>query len=460
LPDPLSNIEDRIGFDPPHEYVNAFMQRESWSPDLAAYDPDLWINAIKVGYEAGNPSRNPYDSALRPLDRRQTGVITALAQQYGLCTSWRASVPSSTWPNRFFFHAATCGGCYDGPTTWQMLAQNFDFPLGTVFDSLTKGGRKWKVFYGGGLPPQVFSLKGMRDRWWSDFSHIGHFADELRGGQYDADYTFIEPNYDALFKYKDGNSQHPCASFAAGEALVRYVYESIRSSPYWGKSLLIITYDEHGGFYDHVGVRSDFVPPEDPSQRPYQKDSDTYNHDLAAKLPAGSLNGDASTFDYTVSGFRVPAVIVSPLIKPGTIIHDELEHSCIPATVLRQFGLTTLTARDKAAVPLTEYLEPGAVQSIDPIDPLIFPEYAARSNADYDPPPDTTSLNSAPDAQVRKMALLRLQVANSAMSADQLGDMANQISTATTMGQIQGVLSDLPPLYQLPNGDNSPQHMP
>jgi phospholipase C len=476
IPDPLPYLEDRILFDPPHEFIDVFLQRQAWDQALNAYDPRAWIKAVQTGFEAANRPCGPYDSIARPLNRYQIGVIRTLAQQYGFCTSWRSSLPSSTWPNRFFFHAASCGGCYDGPNDARVIASlisggsGFDFQGRTVFERMTDapaaiGRKNWKIFYGGGLLPQVFSLKSMTlGLWWTNYFHLGNFQKEVAKDGYDAAYTFIEPNYDLLNSYKDGNSQHPCGSVAAGEALIRYVYESIRNSPHWEKSLLIITYDEHGGFYDHVGVRNDFIPPDVPVPTTYQYQqtlSDTYNKGISDRIrpPAAVANAPA-TFDYTTSGFRVPALVISPYIRPGTIIHDELEHSCIPATVLYQFGLGNLTQRDATATPLTAYLEQDVVQATEQKDNWQFPDDAMRGDDDYDPPSERPSLTSTPTAQQRTMALLRLQLNNGNQSDSQLKLLTDEIMQARTLAEIQGVLSDLRPLHVDAEGNTHDNHVP
>src|SRR6185295_9164800 len=123
---------------------------------------------------------------------------------------------------------------------------------------------------------------------------------------------------------------------SGGEGLIKAVYEAIRNSPVWNTSLLIIVYDEHGGFYDHVKPGC-AVPPCD-------------------EIPKGQKTRNALGFDFTQYGVRVPAVIVSPLIPRGKVDHTLYDHSSIPATLERLLGMNALTNRDASAKDLRHLL--------------------------------------------------------------------------------------------------------
>src|SRR5207245_6630087 len=117
-----------------------------------------------------------------------------------------------------------------------------------------------------------------------------------------------------------------------GEALIKMTYEAIRNSPIWKKSLLIITWDEHGGFFDHGS------PPPAPAP------GDT--------APGSEHNQYGFTFERY--GPRVPAVVISPLIPKNLIDHRLYDHASVPATLESLFGLTALTARDAKAARLEQ----------------------------------------------------------------------------------------------------------
>src|SRR6185503_1849992 len=166
-----------------------------------------------------------------------------------------------------------------------------------------------------GQIPQVAALKGVSV---FDVRSVGHLERDLSDG-YDALYTFIEPAYgDIVFDtYRHGSSQHPMDGLGKGDRLVASVYTAIRNSPLWESSLLIITYDEHGGFYDS-GIPAAPAPPPDDGTGPHQN-----SHD----------------FDFSVYGVRVPAVLVSPWIAKGRVDHGLYDHASVLATVERLFAL-------------------------------------------------------------------------------------------------------------------------
>ena len=144
---------------------------------------------------------------------------------------------------------------------------------------------------------------------------------------YPYQFTWIEPNYgDADGDFSGGSSQHPTDSLTAGEKLIAATYDAIRTSPYWWTSVLIITYDEHGGYYDHV------APP-------------------AATPPGDTQTAGLNThgFDFSRYGVRVPAVVVSPLTVGGVISKQLYDHTSVLATLEHIWNMSSLTNRDAGA---------------------------------------------------------------------------------------------------------------
>jgi phospholipase C len=155
--------------------------------------------------------------------------------------------------------------------------------------------------------------------------------------EYTAAYTFIEPDYGNCINtptYDDGNSQHPIDDVRSGDRLIADVYNKIRKSPLWEKSMLIITWDEHGGFYDHVPPPEAIPPGDEPIYRA----------------------GNPSRFKFDRYGVRVPAVIVSPWIEKGVIDGRIYDHASIPKTVEDLRKLKPMTKRDAAANSLLPLL--------------------------------------------------------------------------------------------------------
>ncbi len=261
----------------------------------------------------------------------QLPVITTLAREFAVCDHWFSSLPGPTWPNRFFIHAATSGGLDHSPTTENIassiLVNGYKFDNGTIFDRLDDEGVSWTIYKGDAFP-QSLAISGMTLRLAEGrFQDFSNFAEHLQNPGYAASYTFIEPDYHVMSDFVGGNSQHPRDDITRGEALLKQVYEAIRRSPHWENSVLIVTYDEHGGFYDHVPPPQTVAPGDTPT--------DPENNRYA--------------FDFTQLGVRVPAVIVSPLIPRGTIDHTIYDHTSVLATLEQIFGVLPLTERDKRA---------------------------------------------------------------------------------------------------------------
>jgi phospholipase C len=303
--------------------------------------------------------------------QRQLPVLSALAQEFAVCDGWHASLPGPTWPNRFFAHAASSGGLDHSPTTadivWWEKVSGFGFPNGTIFDLLNAGSVGWRIYAGDDFP-LVSGVQG------ADFTHIYDYADfaqDVAQPDYPASYTFIEPSYGHFYSdFKCGTSQHPLDDVTRGESLIKSTYEAVRASPLWDSSLIIVTWDEHGGFYDHV------PPP-------------------TAIAPGDTTPGDKYNdygFAFTQYGVRVPAVVISPLIPRNLIDHRTYDHASIPATVEACFGLNAMTQRDAfannvlslASLPLPRgdaplVLPPPAQSGITGCDPVSFARLATTT---------------------------------------------------------------------------------
>ncbi len=248
-------------------------------------------------------------------------VLSALAKGYAVCDQWFSSAPTETMPNRAFTCAGTSQGHMDDNT------KTFTSP--SIFGALTKAGIEWAIYGYDALP---LTMNTFTDIHGANPTHFGLFTDFqgiAAAGTLPA-FTFLEPSWGST-----GNSQHPNYDVALGEQLIHDVYEALRSGPGWSQTLLIITYDEHGGCYDHV-------PP-----------------------PWGSTPPDNTTGEYGFGfdrfGGRVPTVLISPLIAPGTVYRapagaTPLDHTCILKTIEQRWKLPALTARDAAAHGLGDVL--------------------------------------------------------------------------------------------------------
>ena len=311
--------------DPGEEWTDINMQLFG-TPNLPSPTPAASMSGFVNNYleqKAADPKGN-YDpkSVMHYFAPDQVPVLSQLATQFAVCDRWFASAPCQTWPNRWFVHAATADG-----------HENNDPPhmpdVPTIYNRLEEVSVSWSIYFHD--MAQAHTLLQL-------FAHLDHFhfyaqfQADCQSGTLPA-YSFIEPQYYSDFGHPE-NDQHPPAVVTLGEQLIADVYNCVRASSLWTKTLLIITYDEHGGIYDHV------APP-------------------AAIPPAPPQLNQVFAFDRY--GVRVPAVIVSPYVEAGTVFGitagQPYDHTSIIATVRKRFGiLDALTARDAAAPDLDSIL--------------------------------------------------------------------------------------------------------
>ena len=254
--------------DPGHEFPDTLLQlcgAGSIYPPGGPYPP-IHNSGFELSYSATSPDHP--DVVMKCFAPEQLPVLTTLAKEFAVCDHWFSSIPGPTWPNRFFLHAATSGGLdRSPPDPIEILAETiagWHFEHGTIFHRLAAYGRQWMVFEGDEYP-QVNAIDGLDDEYFHDISHFRKYVEDPG---LSASYIFIEPNYGndmaviGTSDYTCGTSQHPVDDVSRGEWLIKGVYEIIRQSPHWEHSVLVITYDEHGGFYDHVAPPA-AVPPGD-----------------------------------------------------------------------------------------------------------------------------------------------------------------------------------------------------
>jgi hypothetical protein len=269
----------------------------------------------------------------------QLPVMTMLAKEFAICDNWFSSMPGPTWPNRFFLVAGTSGGLYKSPNAFEIatstLLEGYEFEHGNIFDAMDRHNIPWTIFSGDRFPMSK-ALKGMNRRERPNWRmKMSEFESRVKDQAFASKFIFIEPKYGKhkfdLFgpgDFDEGNSMHPLADATASDALVKHVYKTIRNSTLWEKSVLLIVFDEHGGFYDHVPP-PEAVPPGD--------------------KPIHAHGDPQLQFKFDQYGVRVPAIVISPLIKKGTIDHTPFDHCSALSTIEKSFGMDPLTERDKHA---------------------------------------------------------------------------------------------------------------
>jgi phospholipase C len=319
--DPLDPDSERVhvtdqatyvsAIDPAHDFVSVTGQL--FGHQDRVLDPAPMNGFVKACIEQAQGDVAIGKQIMDCFDPDKLPALRTLAEEFCLCTQWFSSIPGPTWPNRFFVHAATSDGMITNDA-------KHDYGMQTIYDSLAAEGLSWTIYHGD--MPQSLILRHLWDNP-GRFRGLERFHRDVENGDL-AHYSFIEPRYFDLLEWK-ANDQHPPHDVRFGEYLIAEIYETLRNSKLWEKSLLIVLYDEHGGFFDRV-------PPPGPVPNPDGKTSQD------------------PPFDFTRLGIRVPAILVSPLIEKGQVDSTRYEHASIPATVKNLFDLPAyLTARDKAA---------------------------------------------------------------------------------------------------------------
>jgi len=265
-------------------------------------------------------------------------VLSSLARGFAVCDHWFSSAPTETMPNRAFVGAGTSQGHMDDKT------HSFTSP--SIFGLLTQHQLGWSIY---GYSQKPKTRLDFADTAKASDEHFGLFTDFTAAATAGTlpPYTFLEPSWETT-----GNSQHPNYDVALGEQFIHAVYYSLRNGPAWNQTLLIVTYDEHGGCYDHVSPPDGAIPPD---------------------TTVGEYG-----FDFKRFGVRVPTVLISPLIAPGTVFRvsngaTPLDHTSILKTVEQRWKLPFLTARDAAAVDVGDALTLAAPRTDDPLKSIVVP---------------------------------------------------------------------------------------
>lgn len=310
----LPNTERQLNPSPLHEHRDVMLQM---SNNMSGFIDDY--ATVSGSKEADFPAVMGY----YPLD--YLPAFHTLARNFTICDRWFCSLPGPTWPNRFFVHSATCNGHVAMPDGfYHPEIPSLNQPQDTIYNRLQDRGISWNIFHHG------LSQALLLEKLWDHPLHF-HPVDrfyEMCRDPYRPDfplpkYSFIEP----AFRGPEEDDQHPPADVMNGELLIAKVYNAVRSSDIWNKCLLIVTYDEHGGFYDHVE-------------------------------PPACVTPDQHTqeFAFTQYGPRVPALLISPHAPKG-VTHTVFDHTSILRYIAEKWDLPPLTERDKHANSIGRVLD-------------------------------------------------------------------------------------------------------
>jgi phospholipase C len=276
-------------------------------------------------------------------------VLHKLARNFAVCDAWFSSMPGPTWQNRFFVHSGTCKGHLKMPSG--IFDPNFHlYDQDTIYDRLNENNISWKIYHQGEAQTMVLAHQ-LRPNNLAHYHEMVNFFDDADGDEADfPQYSFIEPCYSGSGQ----NDQHPPSDIMKGELLIAQVYNALRNNEaLWQKTLLVILYDEHGGFYDHV------VPPTK-ADNPIVVAPDEYTTD----------------FNFEQLGLRVPAILVSPWIKQQ-VVHTVFDHTSLLKYLIDKWGLGPLGNRiakaNTFASALTQLAAPRTDCPTEITDRLVSP---------------------------------------------------------------------------------------
>jgi len=229
------------------------------------------------------------------------------AYTWTVCDRYFSAVMAETYPNRFYQHAAQTDRLHNS-TAISILP--------TIWDSLAAAGVSGKYYFSD-IP--FTALWGTRHL---DISRpFAEFLTDAQAGQLPA-VSFVDPRFEDEVS-GTSSDDHPHADIRAGEVFLNQVYNAVTRSPNWANTVLVINFDEWGGFYDHVA-------------------------------PAAASDVSATT---ALRGFRVPAVVISPLARRGYVAHDTYDHTSVLKMIEWRWQLPALTPRDAAARNLAVVLD-------------------------------------------------------------------------------------------------------
>jgi phospholipase C len=290
-----------------------------------------WDNGAMDGFTAANDINSANADPSDPTGSRTMGYYTQadLPYYYSLYSAFATgdryfqSALTPTFPNRFYLLAGTSFG---------HIANDFPpaggYPNRTIFELLGNAHVSWKIYAAQFAFGTLFSYVQKNAK--THVSSISQYYSDARNGKLPA-VSFVDPIFSGGVNTE--TDEHPPSNVQVGQRFAYDVITALEQSPDWKTSALFLTYDENGGFYDHVPPPK-AVPPD--SIRPMLKPGDT-----------------VASFDRL--GPRVPVVVVSPFAQAHYVSHVTHDHTSITRFIETRFQLPALSARDAAAHPMLEF---------------------------------------------------------------------------------------------------------
>jgi phospholipase C len=328
---------------------------QEWTASHVAYDNGSNDGFVRAPVSYGS-SQTVGGVAMGYWTGADLPFTYSLAIQFPIGDRWFSSVLGQTDPNRRYLIAGTSAGMTDDiGTGFGNVIPDSGLPLpanGTIFNTLDRYGISWANYVASfptGATPMLYPTDDTvtEEVHYHPFSQF--YTDTANGAL--PSVTLLDPDYGT-------QSQENPQNIVAGEALLAEVVHAIGSSPQWLTTLLIVMYDEHGGYYDHVpppaALAPDAIPP--------------------------IVQPGQSTYDgFARYGFRVPSVVVGPYAKQQFVSHVYYDHTSVLAMIERKWNLPALTLRDANANDLTDFIDLKALARKRPTFPSL-PRLAAPGN--------------------------------------------------------------------------------
>ncbi len=281
-------------------------------------------------------------------------VLGALARNYATLDGYFCSLMAETYPNRIYLNAATTDRDHNLDPPGFAAAPTKLATLPTIWDRLADAGLSHRYYFSD-VP--FIGLWGIR--YLPIVAPFSGFLTDAAAGTL-PNVSFVDPTFN-----NDRNlesDQHPFADVRAGDKFLADVFHAVRTSPQWRRTVLVVTYDEWGGFFDHV------TPP---------KVIDETNP--ASVDHRCGTDGCGGPPDYRQLGFRVPCIVASPFSPSGAVHGGPYEHTSILRMIEWRWQLKPLTARDANARNLADVLDFGRINSVpDTAIPTPAPFIAIR----------------------------------------------------------------------------------
>lgn len=309
--DPTKNIEVAT----PHSFLGGLVCRSIKTHEGQLSTAGFKLSSSVTDVSAGKVfDKKYYDILTQSFKKGSLPTLHHLYENYVVCSRWFHSIPGPTYPNKVMLYSGNTKGKY---TNEQILSNIDDNDQQTLLTLLDDNNKKYRVYYGESSDFQIFKAhKNPQKTIDGKFRDITQFTTDVKNTKPDdfPDVCVIEANYGTNWNYLE-NDYHPSGSLAiSGEQFIANVYNTlIGNKQLWENSLLIVTFDEWGGFYDPI-------PPI--SVEPPQKPID-------------------SVFDFKTSGFRVPTLLISPY-TPHKVDNREYDHTSMLKFMIELYQLTNV----------------------------------------------------------------------------------------------------------------------